>query len=321
MSGVGGFFELETRHGAEGVWHRDALALTSGRSCLRAILDVVRPARVLVPFFICDAVLEPLRILKIPCEFYGVTQSLDPPNGEWPTDAAVLLVNYFDLKRPVIDALAPALGKRAIVDDTQAFFRRGHGNAFSFNSARKFFGVPDGAYVYGPGMNHARPSGQNDAAPAEHLSTRLEGDQERAYRQYQAAEAQVSCEVLSPSRCSVSLLAAVAYSEARVSRRRNFMQVHERLGDRNTLPIDYTLDADAAPFCYPFLPARPSLHEPLWRRGIFVPRLWPEVVSRPGPVFAWERDLAARLLPLPVDHRYGSDDMQRMCDAVDEVAG
>ena len=59
-----------------------------------------------------------------PAQFTGPAQP-STQNGEWPTNAAVLLVNYFDLKRPVIDALAPALGKRAIVDDTQAFFRRG----------------------------------------------------------------------------------------------------------------------------------------------------------------------------------------------------
>ena len=81
-----------------------------------------------------------------------------------------------------------------------------------------------------------------------------------------------------------------------------------------------SMDADAAPFCYPFLPARPSLHEALWRRDVFVPRLWPDVIARTGPRFARERDLAARLLPLPVDHRYGGDDMQRVCDALCEVS-
>jgi len=44
------------------------------------------------------------------------------------------------------------------------------------------------------------------------------------------------------------------------------------------------------------------------------------VVSRPVAGFEWERELAARLLPLPVDHRYGSADMTRVGDAVLEVA-
>src|SRR4029453_8685374 len=123
-------------------------ALTSGRAGFRAILESLRPSRVLVPFYICDAALEPLRLLGIPFEFYGLTPSLDPEPSAWPPDAGVLYVNYFDLKTRGADRLSAALGPRAIVDDTQAFFRRGRRSSWSFNSARKFFGVPDGAYIY-----------------------------------------------------------------------------------------------------------------------------------------------------------------------------
>jgi hypothetical protein len=319
MTAVGGFFELETSRGGD-LWHRDGVALTSGRACFRAILESLRPSRVLVPFYICDAALEPLRLLGIPFEFYGLTPSLDPALSAWPADAGVLYVNFFDLKTSGADRLSAALGPRAIVDDTQAFFRRGRGSGWSFNSARKFFGVPDGAYVYGPCARDVRPAPPDDAVPAAHLASRLAGDQELAYEQYVAAEAQVSAEVRLPSRASTRLLGSLAYEHVRAARRRNFSQLHERLADANALAMDLTLDADAVPFCYPFLASRPSLHQALWQRQIFVPRLWPEVTSRPGGPFPWERDLAARLLPLPIDHRYGPEDMARVTDAVLDVA-
>jgi len=319
MTAVGGFFELDPGGGGD-VWHRGAVALTSGRACLRAILALTRPAKVRVPFYICDAALEPFRLLGVPVEFYGLTRSLDPDVPEWPADAGVVYVNYFDLKSSGADRLSAAIGARAIVDDTQAFFRRGRGRGWSFNSARKFFGVPDGAYAYGPRAAEIHPPAANDAAPAEHLTTRLTGDRERAYQQYVAAEAQVSCEVLAPSPLADRLLGGIAYDAARAARRRNFALLHERLAGKNTLPIEFTLDAEAAPFCYPFLPSRPSLHAALWQREIFVPRLWPEVASRPDPGFSWERDLALRLLPLPIDQRYGSDEMTRVSDVVMEVA-
>jgi hypothetical protein len=319
MTAVGGFFELETCRGG-GPWHRGSVALTSGRACLRAVLELTRPARVFVPFYICDAALEPLRLLGIPFEFYRLTPSLDPAPEGWPADAGVLYVNYFDMKTGEADRFAAALGSRAIVDDTQAFFRRGRRSGWSFNSARKFFGVPDGAYVYGPRAGDVRPAAPNDTVPAAHLSSRLAGEQELAYQQYVAAEAQVSVDVRLPSRAASRLLEGIPYEEVRTARRRNFAQLHERLAAVNTLAVDLRLDVDAAPFCYPFLPSRPSLHQALWQRQIFVPRLWPEVASRPGGPFAWERDLAARLLPLPIDHRYGHDDMTRVTDAVLDVA-
>jgi len=319
MTAIGGFFGLEPGGGCA-VWHGGAVALTSGRACLRAVLELTRPSRVFVPFYICDAALEPFRRLDVPFEFYGLTRSLDPDVESWPAGAGVLCVNYFDLKSRGADALSLALGARAIVDDTQAFFRRGRGRGWSFNSARKFFGVPDGAYAYGPRASEIRPSAANDAAPAAHLATRLTGDRERAYQQYIAAEAQVSCDVLAPSPLADRMLGAIGYEAAREARRRNFAILHERLKSANTLPIEFTLDAEAAPFCYPFLPSCPSLHQALWQREIFVPRLWPEIVSRPDPGYAWERDLAARLLPLPIDQRYGSDAMTRVSDAVLEAA-
>jgi hypothetical protein len=319
MTAVGGFFELETNRGGE-LWHRSGVALTSGRACLRAILELMRPARVLVPFYLCDAALEPLRLLNIPFEFYSLTSSLDPSPEAWPDDAGVLYVNYFDMKTERADWLAAALGPRAIVDDTQAFFRRGHARGWSFNSARKFFGVPDGAYVYGPRTGDVRRAAPNDGAQAAHLASRLAGRQEIAYQQYVDAEAHVSLDVRLPSSAASRLLDGLPYEQVRTARRHNFAQLHERLACMNTLGMDLTLDADAAPFCYPFLPSRPSLHQALWHRQIFVPRLWPEVASRPGGLFTWERDLAARLLPLPIDHRYGHDDMTRVTDAVLELA-
>ena len=320
MTAIGGFFGMEPGREDHGPWHTNASALTSGRACFRAVLEMTRPARVLVPFYICDAALVPLKRLGIPFEFYGVTRSLDPLPAEWPSDASVLYANYFDLKACGADTIAGALAGRAIVDDTQAFFRRGHGSAWSFNSARKFFGVPDGAYLYGPRAADVHPARANEGAPAEHLRTTAAGGRQLAYRQYVEAESRVSDEVLAPSSLTRRTLNAVAYEEAKTARRRNFGALHARLGAVNTLQLPMTLDAGAVPFCYPFLPARGDLHERLWRQEIFVPRLWPEVIARESPGFEWERELAKRLLPLPVDHRYTPDAMTRVGDAVIEGA-
>ena len=322
MKALGGFFELEQRHG-RGPWHTGALALTSGRACFRKILEMARPSRMLVPFFICDAALEPLRMLGVPFEFYGLTASLDPAVSTWPSDASVLYVNYFDLKNDGAAALVSALDGRAVVDDTQAFFRRGHGRGWSFNSARKSFGVPDGAYAYGPGLAGATAGSAREHVKSAHLTTRMTGPQDLAYQQYLEAEADVSAEVIAPSAMAGDLLSAIAYEDARQARRRNYSVVHDRLSKMNMLDMKVALgthDEGTAPFCYPLLPLRPSLHQALWRRQIFVPRLWPEVVTRSGAGFAWERDLASRLLPLPIDHRYDERDMNQLCDDVLEVA-
>jgi hypothetical protein len=71
--------------------------------------------------------------------------------------------------------------------------------------------------------------------------------------------------------------------------------------------------------CYPFLPPADVDRAALGRLGVFVPTLWPEVPNRTIPGFEWERDVARRLLPLPIDHRYGPGDMEKVCQALLQV--
>ena len=121
--------------------------------------------------------------------------------------------------------------------------------------------------MYGPRAGDVRPAAPNDGAPAAHLAARLTGNQDLAYEQYVEAEAQVSTDVRLPSRTASRLLDGLPYEQVRTARRRNFAQLHERLAGMNTLRMDLTLDADTVPFCYPFLPSRPSLHQALWQRS------------------------------------------------------
>jgi len=316
MTAVGGFFELELPQG-NGGYHTGALALQSGRACLRLMLEAARPRRVLVPFFICDSALVPFELTATPVTFYGVTPSLEPQlpslsEGDW-----ILYVNYFGLKGECAVQLQDG-NTRVIVDDTQAFFQRGYARAWSFNSARKFFGVPDGAYAYGDRLAERAPEARVDAVCIDHLVNRLAGRHEVAYRQYLEHEKRVSADVQQPSALAERILSGIDYDRARERRRRNFAFVHKTLGRMNTLAIALEPSADAVPYCYPFLPEQVIAREPLWRSQIFVPELWPELATRPAAAFAWERDLAARLLPLPIDHRYGAVDMERMCDLIVE---
>jgi hypothetical protein len=71
--------------------------------------------------------------------------------------------------------------------------------------------------------------------------------------------------------------------------------------------------------CYPFLPPAAVNRRTLVEAGLFVPALWPDVSARDGARFDWERDIAARLLPLPVDHRYTAADMEMMADRLLQV--
>ena len=68
---------------------------------------------------------------------------------------------------------------------------------------------------------------------------------------------------------------------------------------------------------YPFLPAGGDHHEALWSRQVWAPRLWGADTRLDLTDF--ERRLAVELLPLPVDHRYGPAEMDRLVMLVREA--
>jgi hypothetical protein len=319
MTAIGGFLPLETGPVGDRAYHAGAVALTSGRACWHAILRTCRPTRVLLPFYICDAALRPLTATRTPVEFYPITEAFVPGGDCTPSAGELMLVvNYFGVLSPFVEARAGAAADRVVVDDTQAFFRRGRPDAWSFNSVRKFFGVPDGGFLYGPatGVDGLPPA---DGTDCEHLLTRLSGDDQKAWVQFKQHEARIDIEPRAMSVVSARLLGAADLDRARRRRHTNFDTLHRLLGPLNTIGLSLGDAGPEAPMCYPFLPAADVDRTALSRLGVFVPRLWPEVPDRSTPGFAWERQVAQRILPLPIDHRYGPCDMEKVCQALLQV--
>jgi hypothetical protein len=203
-----------------------------------------------------------------------------------------------------------------VVDDTQAFFRRPAPATCSFNSARKFFGVPDGAYLYGEDCDSGSlpPS---DAADCDHLLARLAGDRD-AWDLFRRHESRIGVEPRAMSEVARRILATIDYGRSRLRRAENFAVLHRRLQSHNMLdlPLD---NGSGAPLCYPFLPAGAVDRGALARMDLYVPTFWPEIDGRAGGGHEWERDLARRLLPLPIDQRYGVHDMERLATALLQV--
>jgi hypothetical protein len=311
---VGGFFELEPGV-TSGCFHPEAFPLCSGRAALGHILDELQPDSVWAPFYICDSALSPIVHRQIPIKFYALSASFEPLlDVALASRDCVLYVNYFGLHTHVARALAESRPHRTVIDDTQAFFCRGHAGAYSFNSARKFFGVPDGAYAYGTTGKHSDSYERVTEVRYQHLVSRLLGFQREGYEQYLESERRVCSAPRGMSVLAEQVLASIDYERARSVRRRNFWAVHECLGAHNQLASCCSLmDADDVPFCYPFLPERPVDRRRLWTNGVFVSVLWPEIETRRPAGFTHERRLAAQLLPLPIDQRYGVDEMELVC--------
>jgi hypothetical protein len=310
MRAIGGFLELERELEPSEMPLPPGIRLAYGRVAFRLILEALRPSRAFLPFFTCDALLEPLRLLDIPFDFYSIDISLEPscPVKIGERDI-IVYINYFGLRQQAITKMAAQYGSRLVLDNTQAFYAPDFG-VCSFNSARKFFGVPDGSFLRGPVSfpvsSQVLPRGD---VTTDYLFLRSDGKLDAAYKAFTEAERRISCNLRGMSEFSERILSRVNLQEVAERRRSNFGFYHSALGASNRLPVE--LASDAVPLCYPYLPPVSIDRHRLHTAGLFVPLFWPGVAERDFSGYAFERMISCDLLPLPLDQRYGMNELQR----------
>ncbi len=303
---IGGFFELELPTNGSS-YHPQALALCTGRACLGLALDTIRPTRVHVPFYTCDALVEPILLRRIPYTYYALNERLEPATlPRLQASEIFIYINYFGIKSQYTSELRQLFREGLLVDNTHDFFHRGFEDNWSFTSARKYFGVPDGAYLYSPSSLGDDPS-RFTGISVEHSLNRLLGDLELGYRQYVEYEKSLDSTIQRISLLSESLLSQVPYDRIRDRRRDNFNFLHRELGADNQLAVDLNEDSNA--FCYPFLPAHPLAKSELHAHRFFIPSFWRDTLSRDTAGFELEKKFSEELLPLPIDHRYTDHDL------------
>ena len=310
---IGGFIELEISVGSAD-YHPNALALSNGRACFNQILKAERPSMVYVPFYTCNALLDPLEINGIPYKFYRLGRNLEPLfDGDLKSDEMLVVINYYGINGKLMEQFDEQYRQQLIIDNTMGFFCKEYDYAFSFNSCRKFFGVPDGGYLYSPTKLGSPPERITDIK-TNYLISRILKKEDVYYQEYLENEKNLSSKILGMSFLTELLLSNVDFELAKSRRRSNFLNLHDQLKELNLLNLKLT--EDDVPHYYPLLPLKKIDKSKFHRDKIFVPTLWPDVLTRGFSEFAWEREVTERIIPLPVDHRYNHTQMEILVDRV-----
>ncbi len=309
LPAIGGYFGLELP--VREIWHRDAVALNSGRNALRYLLELQRPAQVHVPVFTCDAVTQVIGDLGINVAPYRIDERMEPvfDFDSIGSDDAFLYTNYFGLKDLFIKTLA-ARGLRLVIDNAQAFFSWPVATVPTFYSPRKFFGVPDGGYAY-PNLAPVFERGVSSDC-VKHLLVRHDASAQAGYAAYQDNESLLSrLPIKAMSALTERILGSIDYADVADRRRRNFRQLHHVLRSSNALLIDLDLDVDSVPLSYPYLSQDRDLKSRLHSQNIFTASYWPSLTLLTEPN-SLERHYATHIVHLPIDQRYGANEMARI---------
>ncbi|SAL56798.1 hypothetical protein AWB74_02612 [Caballeronia arvi] len=313
---VGGYFELELPR-ARSFLHDDALRFQSSRAAFLALVRSLRPKAVWMPWYICDAMLEPLHMARIPVKRYAIDRQMRPQSVELQQDEWLVYVNYFGLcDRQVDDVLDRFPRDSVVIDNAQALFAQPRDCLATIYSPRKFVGVPDGGYlVTRKHIDMPDASDQTSIQRCAHLLRRIADDAEAGYAAYAAAEESLKHqEPLRMSDLTQRILASIDYDAVRARRVENFIYLHERLQRHNRFAIHFDRD-NAVPLCYPLFDAPAGLREELRQQRIYTPTYWPDVAeSKDAPEF--ERTIPASALFLPCDQRLTTGDLEPIVQSV-----
>ena len=307
MKAIGGYFELELPKGEH--YHKDAIRLNTARNSFEYVLHARGYTKVYIPYYTCKVMLEPIQKLGLDYEFYHINEQLEPKSlPRLSENEAFLYTNYFGLKQNCVKRLATEYGSHLIVDNAQAFYAEPVAGIDTFYSARKFFGLPDGAYLYTDKPLHQDFEQDCSFDRMSHLLKRVDLGAEAGYQDFRVNDdALISQDIKTMSKLTEALLAGIDYESAKQARRNNYLFLDKELGSSNQ--IHFELDEAAVPMVYPYLANDKDLKKRLISKKVFVATYWPNV-------FEWcksdklEYRFAEQTAYIPIDQRYDSKDME-----------
>lgn len=300
----------------------------SGRAALYQILKYLKEQRniekVLLPDYLCDTILVPIRKLELAYEFFPLNDKLELDSATFSKtclkDAAVLLINYFglqDLSEQV--AYIRSLDKDAIIieDDVQAYyeFMKPLGDVdFKYTSLRKTFAITDGGLVK---TNHQLPVidkpntfGQYKAVAAIMKSMKDGNFDDGVFLDISKIggskiDDELDCGM---SHISERLYANVDEENVKNLRQANAGYLVERLSEKG-IQLLLPVANDKIPLFVPIvLDNRDKVRKVMFQQEIFCPVHWPidSMLAKRG------KEMAEYELSLIVDQRYDEKDMEEI---------
>ncbi len=305
MKEYGGYIQLESFAGTE--YHGGALALNCGRNCLAYLIEAKNIKKIYLPYFLCASIANVCKRAEIEVEYYSIDERLLPTfekplqEGEW-----LYLVNYYgQLTNGQIRAYKKRFS-RIIVDNAQAFFQKPVKGVDTLYTCRKFFGVADGAYLYTDARLKRELPQDYSYDRMGFLLGRYERTANEFYSEYVANNKRFAdAEIATVSAITRNLMRAADEKKAAKIRTQNFKALHAAFQGKNALRLNVPHGA----FAYPlYVKNGAEIRKQLQKENIYIPTLWPDVfeVAKED---SFEYRLAQNILPIPVDQRYGIEDM------------
>jgi len=312
MKEIGGYIELDTYHLP--MLHEGSIELNCGRNCLAYLFRSKSIKKIKIPYYICNSVFDICDREGVTKTYYHVGMNFRPVDLTLDDDEWLYLVNYYgQLSNEEINGYVEKF-KRVIVDQANAFFQMPIDGVDTLYTCRKWFGVPDGAFLYTDRVLDEELSQDESFGRMNFLLGRFERAASEFYSEYTHNNKLFENEpIKTMSKLTKNLLHGIDYKAIEKRRKENFEYLHNGLGSLNQLKLR------TATFMYPLMIENGSiLRKKLQTEKIYIPTLWPAVfeITTPDDV---EYKMANNILPLPIDQRYSMTDMEYLVKRIQQM--
>lgn len=300
----------------------------SGRTALHAILEVLKSDgynNIYIPDYLCQSILLPIHNLEMEYTFYHINDELLPEIAPqlFKAKSSILFINYFgliDLSNSIANVRRDSDAK-IIIDDVQNYFDDTNIDFdFRFTSLRKWFPVPDGAYVYGKDnllMRMKAYEKEGEFSKYKYAGNLLKnfdyiiGDK-IALELIEKGEYLIDKEYLvKPSECSREIFNTIDYNVVSKIRRNNARLLHNGL---DKLGVKHLYADEAVPLFIPiFIKNRDDLRKEFFKKNIFCPIHWPKINS----IMNSYNTVYDTELSLICDQRYGENEMKAQLEILE----
>jgi len=302
---IGGYFGLELNPQYDNI--KDAVALNSARNCLRYVIKAYGIKEINLPQYTCPVVWQSVQKEGCKIKFYHIDKNFMPV-CEFNENDFIVYTNYFGVCTKNVKELEKKY-KNLVVDNAQAFYTPKFGLA-SFNSIRKFFGVPDGALLYCDKKLAASIEQGTSYQRFSHLLKRADVDAKFGYSDFVTNDdSLIDEDIKGLSNLTKAIFNSIDTKSAKLIRIKNFEYLTSELKKMNELSL--SLDTDDVPMVYPLVIKKDGLRAKLIKNNIYVAQYWSPIDSD-----SLESDFQKYLLPLPIDQRYNINDMKRIVEVI-----
>lgn len=315
--------------------------------CREALLAIAQKYResnkkVLLPAYTCQTVIDPFLQEGWVIEYYNISRKLRIDTGHLKSKYAdfkpqiCLAHPYYgaDLNQDELDALSDLKKDGCILveDLTQCVFSTQRSDIFDYftGSYRKWFPIPDGAFLIGKNLDVDVTMTENmdfvqSMADAMYLRGAFHRTGDNNIKEISRRVGNVAISYISGtiephnmSGLSQYLLFGIDIEAAKKKRFANYRYLYDYLQESSIFqPVDRNIDElTCAPLFFPiYVKDRSVFQKKLAQQEIYAPILWP-VHTESVVINDSIKRIYDEILMLPIDQRYGEDEMKRVVEVI-----